>query len=59
MSSQLPSLIPLDQYLADTEPSPIPDWATAVLFHEALDDPNEALAACRAFLELSDGRNWV
>ena len=25
MSSQLPSLIPLDQYLADTEPSPIPD----------------------------------
>lgn len=34
-------------------------WATAVLFHEALDDPNEAIAACRAFLELSDGRNWV
>ena len=34
-------------------------WATAVLFHEALDDPDEAIAACRAFLELSDGRNWT
>lgn len=30
-----------------------------MLFHEALNDPDEAIAACRAFLELSDGRNWV
>ena len=151
MSSQLPSLIPLDQYLAGTEPAPMPDltwdeaktilaesddvetqvtvvhalarnhinsrsisgkeanemfadsplarwaammlsnydaahyspldlyrfvggaeapsqsdellamhhWATAVLFHEALHDPDEAIVACRAFLELSDGRNWT
>ncbi len=35
-------------------------WATAVLHHEApLEDPNTALAGCRAFLELSDGRNWA
>lgn len=35
-------------------------WATAVLHHEApLEDPDKALAACRAFLELSDGHNWV
>lgn len=35
-------------------------WATAVLHHEApLEDPNTALAGCRAFLEVSDGRNWV
>lgn len=35
-------------------------WATAMLFHEApLEDPMKALAACRAFLELSDGRNWT
>lgn len=34
-------------------------WATAVLFHEALSAPDEAIAACRAFLELSDGRNWT
>lgn len=35
-------------------------WATAMLHHEApLEDPNTALAACRAFLEVSDGHNWV
>ena len=35
-------------------------WATAMLFHEApLEDPNKALAACRTFLEISDGRNWT
>ncbi|CAM4280359.1 MULTISPECIES: hypothetical protein [Corynebacterium] len=35
-------------------------WATAVLHHEApLEDPNTALAGCRAFLEVSDGHNWV
>ena len=35
-------------------------WATAVLHHEApLEDPNKALAGCRAFLEVSDGRNWA
>ncbi|WP_448328661.1 hypothetical protein [Corynebacterium pilbarense] len=31
-----------------------------MLHHEApLDDPNTALAGCRAFLEVSDGHNWV
>lgn len=35
-------------------------WATAVLHHEApLEDPNTALEGCRAFLEVSDGHNWV
>lgn len=35
-------------------------WATAMLHHEApLEDPNTAVAACRAFLDLSDGHNWT
>ena len=40
MSSQLPSLISLDQYLADSEPAPIPDltWDEAQAILAESDD---------------------